>query len=1250
VADTPLTAQPPRIRPVLKNIAMATLKGAGGAIGSVIKEELITATGQFGAGFGAAYSNARKDQSKLAEKERNSAIKAANLSGNNAKAAKSAAATAKTGDITEALKKQSVFNENMVQQTKILADSIVSIDQRVSNIEIGQRNIQNDINRIMFMLEEIKGSRPNNAVAGDNTTQKPQGQGEGGGSFLSSVLSTAAGVALAPVIARIGASLIAATPALIAALPYVIAAGLMGHGLDKLTTSIMQDPDFQKSAERTKAQGLTPEDERKKVVQESVQNRNNPAYREEVTDKRESALKKNNAKASDVARSISNYIVLKDGRTIDINTGEEVDKSMALDEQGRAQIDPSKTISTTGRTRRGAANIQGPESSSGTVPESGTPVTTPSAVIPAAAPVMNTENATRIEQLKKEYKEAKAREEAAKEEIKKFESEQEASGVKKTKFSKIAEYYGGDGPDEYADPETQKKYKELRSGLYEANKSARSSRAIEEEAGTRLALGKNDLGTDIEGRKRNPESQTGIGNDISDIEPIIKVLKTQFGMTEKELQSYGGGASASSMIRIGTKTYSMSIIGLYKQKIKELLSSGEAISKDQGSGVNATPVGSESVTDIRPSTTSTEATMTGQEQQRQAATLAEQKDLSVRGNEIDINSKTELNLSGRSIKIEGTGAQTILFKSPNIRFEADKLEFVYSEKIEKKVAAAAGKDGATPGGDASTNTGGGATPVGDGSSVTPSGAGSAETPSNTGGAGSATTPGGAPVTTTTGTNKQILDTIKKRESGNNYLARAKGSTASGAYQFINGTWKSLTKKFNIGTEFASAADAPPAIQDKVADAYISDILRRANGDVSKVPLEWYTGNISGKISAAAMAANRGLTPQAYQSSWMAEYARQGGKIQRSQSSATPTTGSGASVTPAAATTGGAGESPDASPAGAAQSGATAPAAPAAGAAGGIGGEDSESGNGAAMGAGASTTTPGGEGSAATPGGGGNITQAQSGTRRLPISNKLSSVLSSAARAAGVDVTVTSGGQPAFPKGPRVGSTRHDLGNAADLDLRAGGRILTDANPADVAIKKKFVAAAAAAGASGIGAGMGYMGPTKIHVGFGKPAKWGGAPWLSGVTPGSGSAGEPTPSSGAAGSSATPAAPASSASGGGPRAAVSEEAPAGQMAMAQPDSGSSLNERSSTAEVDTRIGNMKTPQNQTPPTQVIDNNVQQTAGRNSNQGQGQDQQSMGSFMAAPDESYFSSTGFTSVTPDPAFYGPGGKSSFSAGRLG
>jgi hypothetical protein len=123
---------------------------------------------------------------------------------------------------------------------------------------------------------------------------------------------------------------------------------------------------------------------------------------------------------------------------------------------------------------------------------------------------------------------------------------------------------------------------------------------------------------------------------------------------------------------------------------------------------------------------------------------------------------------------------------------------------------------------------------------------------------------------------RILSTIRQRESGGNYGAQAKGSSASGAYQFIDSTWQSMTKKFGMGTEFSSAKMAPKEIQDAVAKAYVQDILKRAGGDVSKVPLEWYTGNLQGTMSPAALQANKGLTGEMYQQKWMSEFQKQPG--------------------------------------------------------------------------------------------------------------------------------------------------------------------------------------------------------------------------------------------------------------------------------------------------------------------------------------------------------------------------------------
>lgn len=100
------------------------------------------------------------------------------------------------------------------------------------------------------------------------------------------------------------------------------------------------------------------------------------------------------------------------------------------------------------------------------------------------------------------------------------------------------------------------------------------------------------------------------------------------------------------------------------------------------------------------------------------------------------------------------------------------------------------------------------------------------------------------------------------------------------------------------------------------------------------------------------------------------------------------------------------------------------------------------------------------------------------TRSLPLKPKLMQVLDSAAEAAGVEVVVFSGGQPASGS-KRVGSDRHNDGMAADVWIYSDGkRLRTDREDPIVA---KFIASAVAAGARGIGAGPGYMDNVGIHV-------------------------------------------------------------------------------------------------------------------------------------------------------------------------
>jgi hypothetical protein len=129
-------------------------------------------------------------------------------------------------------------------------------------------------------------------------------------------------------------------------------------------------------------------------------------------------------------------------------------------------------------------------------------------------------------------------------------------------------------------------------------------------------------------------------------------------------------------------------------------------------------------------------------------------------------------------------------------------------------------------------------------------------------------------------------------------------------------------------------------------------------------------------------------------------------------------------------------------------------------------------------------------------GNGTVTEDQSnvaGVRTQGIAPDLKQILTKAGQESGLNVRVTSGGQPA--KGTssnRVGSTRHDNGHAADIELSgADGRVLSLDNPADVPLIQNFIIEAKNAGATGIGAGNGYMGNNRIHVD--NAAQYGQAP-------------------------------------------------------------------------------------------------------------------------------------------------------------
>src|SRR5215831_3584824 len=64
--------------------------------------------------------------------------------------------------------------------------------------------------------------------------------------------------------------------------------------------------------------------------------------------------------------------------------------------------------------------------------------------------------------------------------------------------------------------------------------------------------------------------------------------------------------------------------------------------------------------------------------------------------------------------------------------------------------------------------------------------------------------------------KQLAETVKRFESRGDYLAKNPNSSASGAYQFVDRTWRRYADARGFDTNiYPTARSAPPEVQDAV---------------------------------------------------------------------------------------------------------------------------------------------------------------------------------------------------------------------------------------------------------------------------------------------------------------------------------------------------------------------------------------------------------------------------------------------------
>lgn len=125
----------------------------------------------------------------------------------------------------------------------------------------------------------------------------------------------------------------------------------------------------------------------------------------------------------------------------------------------------------------------------------------------------------------------------------------------------------------------------------------------------------------------------------------------------------------------------------------------------------------------------------------------------------------------------------------------------------------------------------------------------------------------------------VLGTIRSLESAGRYTAQAKGSSASGAYQMVDGTWRHYAAFVPGAGGYARAAQAPAAVQDLVAAVMARDILSRYGNDLEAVPAAWYTGsyNRSTLDQVPVPGAGNTLTVRQYQRKWLDTYQTSAGQ-------------------------------------------------------------------------------------------------------------------------------------------------------------------------------------------------------------------------------------------------------------------------------------------------------------------------------------------------------------------------------------
>ncbi|UJR12768.1 hypothetical protein I4U23_016942 [Adineta vaga] len=93
--------------------------------------------------------------------------------------------------------------------------------------------------------------------------------------------------------------------------------------------------------------------------------------------------------------------------------------------------------------------------------------------------------------------------------------------------------------------------------------------------------------------------------------------------------------------------------------------------------------------------------------------------------------------------------------------------------------------------------------------------------------------------------KNFLSAIRSKESENNYQTVNPTTRASGAYQFMDSTWKS------VGGTTNHAKDASNQEQDQIASTYANHLLDKYNNDYHTAARAWNQGEAGAENNSNA---------------------------------------------------------------------------------------------------------------------------------------------------------------------------------------------------------------------------------------------------------------------------------------------------------------------------------------------------------------------------------------------------------------